>query len=150
MKGYTLVAGLMLATAPVMGQTPTVKASDEQPCISNSINFSRVNIPLLKKNFLWTLKSENDGVVESGLALITQVRILLPNEDMKDIESEVASLVRKGRTQVIRYKAYVAGQVFADPAEFGEIAAGSYMNYNDIFVALATRLQQTMLGYNGR
>jgi hypothetical protein len=148
MKGYTLAAGLILAAASAMGQASTPQTSNERPCISGTINYHTGNLPVAKKNFLWTLQSENDGVVESALAHVTQMRIMVPGEDMKAIETVLNRLAINGRTQVIRYKAYLATQVFASPGLFREVAGTSYESGDQFFTALASRLQQTMLGYS--
>lgn len=150
MKGYTLAAGLILATASSLGQTSTPKAADERPCISSTINYSTANVTQVKKNFLWTLQSDNDGVMESCLAHIAQMRIMLPNEDMKEFDAMLNQLAINGRTQAIRYKAYLTTQVFASPATFRHVAEVSYASGDEFFTAIATRLQQTVLGYQGR
>ena len=146
MKAFTLAAGLILATASVVGQTQ--QNSDERPCISNSINVATANIQNAKRNYLWTLQSDNDGVVESALAYVVQLRIILPREDMKAIESVVGDLALNGPTPVIRYKAYLATQVFANPQTFCEVASANYASSDQFFSALGLRLQQTMLGYS--
>ena len=151
MKRYTLAAGLILGTASAMGQVPRISpVSQERPCISSTAHYATANLAQAKKNFLWTLQSDNDGVVESALAHVAQMRILVPNEDMRDIEVALAQLSNNGRTPVIRYKGYLATQVFASPALFARAAAVDYASGDDFFAAVALRLQQTMLGYRSK
>lgn len=148
MKGYTLAAGLILATVSAMGQISTPKTPQQWPCLSSAADYQTANIPVAKRNYLWTLQSENDGVVESALAHVTHMRIMLPQEDMKDIEAVLNQLANSGRTPVIRYTAYLATQVFAGPELFRGIAGTDYESVDQFFTALASRLQQTMLGYS--
>ncbi len=150
MKGYTLAAGLILAAASAMGQAPPPTTTDERPCISNTVSYTPANIPRAKKGFLGTLQTDNDGVMESCLAHVAQMRIMLPQEDMKDIEATVNRIVSNGWTPAIRYKAYLASQVFASPETFRGVAAASYESSDAFFAAIAGRLQQTILGYGGK
>ena len=150
MKRYTLAAGLILAAASALGQTSTPQAADERPYISSAISYTTANVPRVKKNFLWTLQSDNDGVMESGIAHVAQMRIMLPDEDMKEFDATLNQLAINGRTQAIRYKAYLTTQVFASPAPFRHVAEVSYASGDEFFTAIATRLQQTVLGYQSR
>ncbi len=150
MKGFTLAAGLILATASTMGQTPAPNATDVRPYISSTVDYGTVKMPQVKKNFLWTLHSDNDGVLESCLGLVAQARIMLPQEDMKDIEATIGQLTTTGRTPVIRYKAFLASQAFASPEAFRDIVMADYESSDQFFTALAGRLQQTMLGAGTR
>jgi hypothetical protein len=120
----------------------------ERPYLSGTLSYATANVPQAKKGFLWALKSDNDGAVESALAHIAQMRIMLPREEMKDIETALSQLAGSGRTQVIRYKAFLATQVFASPGLFQEEAAARYESGDEFFTAIASRLQRTMLGLN--
>lgn len=97
-----------------------------------------------------TLGSDNDGVVESALALVTQMRIVLPQDDMREIELVVNQLALKGNTPVIRYKSYLAVQVFASPDLFRQVARTDFPSGDDFFASIASRLQQSMLGYTSK
>ena len=150
MKGFSLAAGLILAAASAMGQASTPQTSQDRPCFSHELNYNKAKMPAAKRNYLWTLQSDNDGVVESVLAHVTQMRIMVPQEDMKDIEAILGRLALNGRTPIIRYKAYLATQVFASPELFDEITKADYESSDQFFTALASRLQKTMLGYSGK
>ena len=150
MKSFSVVAGIMLAIGSAWGQTTPAGASDNRPCLSNAVTYCTANMTQVKKNFLWSLDSENDGVVESSLAHVAQMRILLPREDLRSIEDAVNRLTTNGRTPVVRYKAYLASQAFVNPGLFSAVASTSYESSDDFFTALGTRLQQSMLGYTSK
>lgn len=151
MKAYTAITlGLTLAASAALGQVSVRQPADERPYLSNTLNYSTARLPQAKKSILWTLKSENDGVVESVLGQIVHMRIMLPQEDMKDIEESLTRLASYGRTPVIRYKAYLATLVFANPGMFRQDVAANYASSDEFLGAIASRLQQTLLGANAQ
>jgi hypothetical protein len=149
MKTYTAITlGLTLAASAAFGQVSASRTADERPYLSNSLNYNAANLSQAKKSILWTLKSENDGVLESVLGQIAHMRVKLPREDMKNIEAALTDLANYGRTPVIRYKAYLATLVFANPEMFHQEVTKDYTSSDEFLSAIASRLQHTMLGYN--
>jgi hypothetical protein len=143
-----IVLGLILAASTAFSQESSDQTIHQRSYFCDAKTYGNANIPQAKKGFLWSTKSENNGVVEAALAHITHMRIMLPQEDMKNLESAVTRLVSEGQTPVIRYKAYLASRVFADPTMFREAATGNYGGCNEFFCAIATRLQQSLLSYS--
>jgi hypothetical protein len=88
--------------------------------------------------------------VESVIGQIAHMRIVLPQEDMKDIEASLTNLANYGRTPVIRYKAYLASLVFVNPGMFRQEAANDYASSDEFLSAIASRLQRTLLGFNAQ
>jgi hypothetical protein len=151
MKAYTAITlGLTLAASAALGQASVSRAADARPYLSNTLNYNGIRLPQAKKNMLWTLSSENDGVVESVIGQIAHMRIMLPQEDMQDLEAVLTQLANYGRTPVIRYKAYLATLVFVNPGMFTKEAAHDYTSSDEFLGAIASRLQQTLLGLNAQ
>lgn len=151
MKAFTAITlGVTLATSAAFGQVSVSQAADERPYLSNSLNYGSAKLPQAKKNILWTLGSDNNGVVESVIGQIAHMRIILPQEDMKDIEASLTNLANYGRTPVIRYKAYLASLVFVNPGMFRQEVANDYGSSDEFLSAIASRLQQTLLGLNAQ
>lgn len=145
MKGI-ITAGLILAAATAMGQGRQTAA--ERPCLSSKADYSVTRLDKARKNFIASLNSGNDGVVESAIAQVAHMRAMLPQVDLSDIEAAVDELANSGRTPVIRYKAYLAGLVFANPRMFSQEITVDYASGDEFFTAIASRLQQTLLSHN--
>ncbi|HCV42293.1 MAG TPA: hypothetical protein DGH68_02325 [Bacteroidetes bacterium] len=146
MKATTAIAlGLALAASTALSQGTLQQAADDWPYSPTAASYGTANLTQAKKVFQWSLESDNDGVVESVLGHIAHMRITLPQEAMKDIEAAVRELANNGRTPVIRYKAYLASLVFDNPSMFCQTVTNKYASSDELFGAIATRVQQTML-----
>ncbi len=145
MKAYTIAAGLILTAATAMSQQLT----NERPYLSSTISYSKVQLQKAAKNFLASLNSNNEGVVESVIAQVAHMQSRITQEDLKAFETVVNELATTGRTPTIRYKAYLAGLVFANPRMFSQDTAREYASADEFFAALSLRVQKTLLGYNG-
>src|SRR6185369_532484 len=100
------------------------------------------------QNFAAALQSENDGAVESALALVARLKLSLPERRFVMIESECVRLITNGQTESIRYKAYLVLNLLGHPRMFATEARTSYPDANEMFTALANRLQVTDLSYS--
>jgi hypothetical protein len=102
----------------------------------------------LDQNYAADLASQNKGLVESALAIVSMVKLDLPLEKLPMVKEKIEDLIVSGETPVIRYKAYLAGAVFADPAMFRQESSHTYENTDDFFNALAGKLSHTLLSLN--
>jgi hypothetical protein len=103
---------------------------------------------LVDKNYTVTLESENERIVESALAIVTMVKLDLPQDELPMLKGKIDDLVTSGPSPVIRYKAYIASAVFTNPAMFKQESARNYNDSNELFGALSERLSQTLLSSN--
>ena len=145
-----IVLGLTLAASTAFSQGSSDQTNHQRSFFCDAKAYATANIAQAKKGFLWSTKSDNNGVVEAALAHITHMRIMLPEEDMKNLESAVTLFVRGGQTPVIRYKAYLASLVFANPGMFRSTATETYNGCNEFFCAIATQLQQSLLSHSAQ
>jgi hypothetical protein len=140
MKTYRLAAAaltlLMLGTAS--GQTYFA----DREC------YRTANLDRGEKNFEANLKSSNEGVLESSLALIGRIKLYYPERAMTGIEKEIYQLSINGPSDRIRYKAYLVYNVFTNPAMFASEAKTDFSNSDEMFTALAKRLQNNYLSVN--
>lgn len=147
MKTYTaIVLGLALATSRLIAQDTDKKA--ERPYLIPTTNCNATVLERAGKAYLSNLSSDNDGVLESTIAYVTFMRAAAPAENMQEIEATLFRLSNNGRTPAIRYKAYLAGLVFANPKMFSTETAAEYATGDEFFTAVSSRLQKTLLGYN--
>ncbi|RPI02425.1 MAG: hypothetical protein EHM64_14005 [Ignavibacteriae bacterium] len=99
----------------------------------------------IDRNYAANLSSWHDGIVESSLAVVTMAKLDLPADELPLLEIKIKKLVATGATPVIRYKAYLAGSVFANPEMFKQEGSHTYGNSDELFGAIAERLNQTLL-----
>jgi hypothetical protein len=102
----------------------------------------------LDKCYAISLSFDNNGLVESALAIVTMMKLDVPAEEFSRIKDEIDDLAVNGPTPVIRFKAYLADAVFANPAMFREEAARRYDDPDALFSALADRLTKALLSSN--
>lgn len=99
-----------------------------------------------ESNYLGSLNySACNTIVESGLAQVAMIKLAQPNTELKKLKQQIDELVVNGATARIRYKAYLASIVFAQPEIFFTEKHGTYMNGEELFTALAERLQKELL-----
>jgi hypothetical protein len=107
--------------------------------------FSPAEKQRIEKIFAATLSSEHNGLIESCLANVTKMKLDLPEDEFPMIKNEIDNLLANGTTPVVRYEAYLAGAVFANPAMYkGETALQSE-NPQVFFSMLAERMTKTLL-----
>jgi hypothetical protein len=150
MKTYSmlLMAGLLVAgPAGVKAQDDNV---EERRYIAYPDCSKPKKVAQARVNFLWSLRSDNPGVVEGALTQIAYFSLCKPDFCSDDMIAAVASLAAGGRTPSIRYRAYLAGLVIDNPAMFAAERDARYETGEQLFSALAKRLQVTLLSYNDR
>jgi hypothetical protein len=98
-----------------------------------------LNFPVVEANYLNSLNSEIPGVVESALGHITLMRIAYPRQDLKRLQEKLYELASLGATRSIRQKAFIAMQVFGNPAAFKESIAGRQYNGDGLIEEIAAQ-----------
>jgi hypothetical protein len=136
-KKQMVLAALMLGALTTLSQAQTFF-----PVLKN---FSAADKERVDKNYAIALSADNNGLNESALAVVAMVKLDLPEEEFSMIKKEIDRLVTNGTTPVIRYKAYLAKAVFANPAMFKEEAARRYSDRDVFFSALAGRMTKVLL-----
>jgi hypothetical protein len=91
----------------------------------------------IDRNFAVSLHSSNNGLVESALSVVTMIKLDLPADEFPMIRDQIDYLAAHGETPMVRYRACLAGAVFANPAMFQEQAAMQYSDAEAMFSALA-------------
>lgn len=83
-----------------------------------------LNFPVVETNYIHNLNSEVPGVVESALGHVTLMRIAYPRQDLRKLQEKLYDLASRGATRSIRYKAFIAMQVFGNPGAFKSTIVG--------------------------
>jgi hypothetical protein len=138
-------SSVILTAALVIGLTAGATAQGNgRAYISTSKNYSTEKIDKAAKNYTTSLNMENDGVVESALAQVAALKLVVPASEFAGLKARVAALVTSGRTPTVRYKASLALMVFENPEMFREIRGSHYSDGDQFFVALANRIQESL------
>ncbi len=137
---HAVMAALLLCAAAW-----TTRAQSFYPVLSS---YSDDQKQTIDKIFAYDLSTEYDGLTESALAIVTQVKLDTPADEYSNIREKIEELAKEGATQVIRYKAYLASVVFATPLMFGSEAVRAYESEDAMFSAIAERISKTLLSSN--
>ncbi len=149
-KSFLLLAAVAVASSPVCTRAQAVRTTEiTRSCFSARESYFHANLEAAKKNYLVTLRSDNDGLVISGLAQVTMMRHYVPAENLDAIQAEVNSLAVRGRTPEIRYKAYLSSLVFSSPELFPQETIWQSESPDQLFSSLAGTLQRELLSLNG-
>jgi hypothetical protein len=137
MKTRTILAigfAFMAATGTRAQQNQSLDTPGQNQATGNVFKFDRVKI-----NYLKCLSADNPGVVESALGHVTYMRIAFPKLDMAEIQKTISDLTKQGMTPVIRSKALLALQVFADPLSYQNAIASRDGNGDGLLEMLSGR-----------
>ncbi|MCA9731276.1 MAG: hypothetical protein H6696_01000 [Deferribacteres bacterium] len=101
MKTKNLVTILMVAALPVLlNAQPSV--SDQQ--VKNNVEkkWSRI-----VKAYADCLEKQNEGILETSFVWILQLKVNFPEKDLSLLENKIDMLVLSGKSENIRYKAFL-------------------------------------------
>jgi hypothetical protein len=145
MKAMMICAAAMMMFA---ASEATAQENNSRGYFSNAVSYQNARIPAALKGFERCLGSENDGVVESAMAHLAKMKLELPRFESEQITRRLEALATRAETAGIRYKAYLASQVFKSPELFEGVRQAEYQSADEFFGALASRLQSSTLTYN--
>jgi hypothetical protein len=134
---YVVLTALMICVTTAFSQAQTF-----YPTLKDCTAAYRTQ---LDKCYAISLRYDNNGCIESALGIVTMMKLDAPSEEFSRIKDEIDELTINGATPVIRFKAYLAEAVFANPAMFSEEASHRYDDNDALFSALAKRLTKTLL-----
>jgi hypothetical protein len=136
----TFVIGLR-AEEPVSG-TYVIRAFDDLK------GYQEADFDHAAKAYLGSL--DYDGcpeIVEGGLAQLTMMKLAQPGSNQRAIVRKLNDLAVQGETPAIRFKAYLASMVFSNAELFPSEKFGRYSSGDELFAAIASRLQKATLAF---
>ena len=136
MKKHTMIAIVIAAVVGYAGAFAQDQSTGKYDCKSDKV----------KLNYLMGIRSENQGLSESAMWQTAKIKMLYPNADFADVKQVADSLTVNGKTPSIRYKAYLASNVFDNPTWFAKRAQKNYEDGDEFFGAIAAQLQERILG----
>lgn len=112
--------------------------------------YQSADMERLERNFLGSLDHPVDGVVESAIREVTRLKLVQPLCCSESIVERLHELAIGGRTPNIRYKAALASIVFDNPSLFTREQFAEFTNGEELFGAIAHRLEKDVLTENIR
>ena len=123
MKTYQAIAvGLALlaaTTAQSQNFSSPTKADNSSARLDQ---YQHLDFDKIEKAYLNCLNSDNQGVVESAIGVVTYIRAAFPDRKMSEIRAKLYDLASSSPSHSVRVKAFLAMQVFADPTAYKKIA----------------------------
>lgn len=108
-------------------------------------SYQECNLARYEKNFVGSLEYPAHCIVEAGLAQVAMLKLAQPQTECKTLKRKVDELAIHGETPAIRYKAYLTSIIFEHPELFVYEKYGSYESGDQLFTALAQRMQKEAL-----
>jgi hypothetical protein len=137
MKRYSAVVALVLMA------TFTMSAQDNKVRYFTSVDGYRdINSAKVERQYLVSLSTGNDGVLESALAHVAMMKLALPNERYQVLHERVTDIAKTASSPEIRYKAFLTAMTLDDPKIFGAMDLQQFKSPDELFAALASRLGQ--------
>lgn len=131
----------LMAAAPAAAQHT---ASVHYPPLTGKV------IERVKKNFAMGLQSGNDGVIESTLMLVGQMRMRYPESIMEEQQRLVEQLAVSHPSERIRYKAYLITALCSDVEWFSGDPKVMAASSDQFFSTVAQRLNMKYFGFNSK
>ena len=139
-----IAVGLALSVSMVAAVWTPSKNGPLGSEYSSSLKSRNPGLDLKKigRDYLVRLHSGKAEIVESALEPIIYMRIAFPKEDFREIEQTLYDLASRGATRSIRYKAYLAIQVFANPAGFKDAVEFRHLAGEEFYAELAGKIRK--------
>lgn len=101
-------------------------------------------------NYLACLRSDNTGLVESGMGQILRFKALYPERGLTLLRTKLEELSVSHPSLSVRFKAYLAVAALESPSLLASAERTEGATDDELFSAVALRLQETLLGYSAQ
>ena len=101
-------------------------------------------------NFKMGLSSENTGLVESMIYVAAKYHYNHPEVEFDRVMAKIKDLVKNGKSERIRYKAFLAAQYMQNYEMFGDMGFAEVYNPDTFFKRISDDLQKYYLTYSDR
>ena len=136
-RSSLLVLAAFAAVNMALGAGPTRKfATDSQKA------------ECATKNYSLGLSSGNEGLVQSCIHRIAELKLRMPTTNMLVLQEQLNRLSVSHKSAAVRYKAYLASCICADPAWFIQETNIPADDQAQFFMSAARLLEQKVLGAN--
>ena len=140
MKKHTMVMTAMLAIAAYTGVT-----AQGLPAAGTSSKSRAYDCRAEKAlaNLLTALRSENQGLTESAIMMVAEIKMLYPGNNIAETKDVIDSLSVHANVPSVRYKAYLASNVCDNPEWFAK--KGNIKSDGEFFDSVEAQLHERIL-----
>lgn len=142
MKRRTSIA-IALASLLAMGAIAQEKTTPR--VFAEFQSYRECDLARFERNFVSSLEYPADCIIEAGLAQVAMLKLAQPQTECNKLRRRVDELAIHGESPAIRYKAYLTSMVFDHPDLFVYEKYGEYESGEQLFTALAQRLEKEAL-----
>jgi hypothetical protein len=135
---------VVLGAALIAANGFAADSTDRPNTYFSAAAVKRIVTEKVVRNYQFSLRSDNDGVVESALAQVAYVKLVNEQQPMELLKKDVNRLVLFGRTPMIRFKAYLTAQVFDSPGLFNNVSVPPCNTCDELFQELSHSLHQAL------
>ncbi|MFH0989396.1 MAG: hypothetical protein V1799_05195 [bacterium] len=105
--------------------------------------YSPAYLQKAKKQYLQCLRERHEAIVEAALAHVAYLRIVAPDENVTELQKQIAILARDGITENIKIKAAIVQIIFTNPLAYENLLESKGLNSNQFFSASCQRIMAT-------
>ena len=142
MKKYGMLLVALVAVSQLAAAQVNENQSGDVKYFSDITSIQTANLAAAEKGYCACLKSENEGVIESGLAHVAMLKLVFPSNEFKGLCRQVEKVAMNSRSLEMRYKAYLVSTLLQNPGLFTNEANNHFESPDELFGALASRMQQ--------
>jgi hypothetical protein len=139
-----MIRFLLFACATSLALNP-VRADDTVRTCASFKAYQEYSLPRWEKGLIQSLRFPVSAVAEGALRDVAAIKLAQPDLTSTRLYDTICELADAGSTPAIRYKATLVRLVFDFPQVFEEEQGREYRNDQEIFTAIADRLQRTTL-----
>ena len=140
----------VLAAALAMGSTTGYAQSGSHDYFSTPASHRSVDIEKAQSAYKCCLEATNPGVQESAIAHLVWLKMQRPDAELTPLRACLDRLAVSGATTAVRYRAYLATLLLDSPGIFTGLEGQTFDTDVELFDAMSSRLQKTLLGYSDR
>ncbi len=96
------------------------------------------------KNYIAGLQSDNRGVVESTLMIVSKMKIDHPDWNMTAFEKEVKNMIVSKNNTANRYKLYLTSYILENPSAMKNVNFNDCEECDQFFLIAATKINQDL------
>jgi hypothetical protein len=142
--GVLIAGAIAMAGAGGDARTTLLRDGVLRTCSPVS-SYRALKVEKYQRACVISLRHSIDGVVECALRDAMMMKIAQPDADARDIKKEIDRLTTEGRTAGIRYRAWLARQVYENPSVFVKEGDADFFTAEEAFGAVAHRLEEMLL-----
>lgn len=131
-----LLVTMFFAVATALGQSSD-PLMQKYP---NARNLSEEKVRAIEQNYVAALQEKNDGVVESAIARVVEMKMVFPERSFPGIAKTLKKLAFDGNTVALRYRAFLAGIVLEGKPLPKNLADGNESTMDRVFDLIADQI----------